>query len=150
VPGGAVPQAGRRPSIKADPKLKVAEIEALVTGYIAMNTEHKYLSDVRVRKAINIAFDRQTHVDQLFGKGNAMVGVNPYPPTMLGYNTANQNPPHDLDKARALLKEAGVPEGTVITLFTRNGGGPTNPNPRLSRKCCRPTWPRSGSSSISA
>lgn len=120
------------PSIKADPKLKVAEIEALVTGYIAMNTEHKDLSDVRVRKAINMAFDRQTHVDQLFGKGNALVGVNPYPPTMPGFNTANQNPPRDLAKARALLKEAGVPEGTVITLFTRNGGGMTNPNPRLS------------------
>ncbi|AJQ48948.1 ABC transporter substrate-binding protein [Pseudomonas putida] len=120
------------PSIKADPQLKVAEIEALVTGYIAMNTEHKYLGDVRVRKAINMAFDRQTHVDQLFGKGNALVGVNPYPPTMPGYNTSNQNPPRDLAKARALLKEAGVPEGTVITLFTRNGGGPTNPNPRLS------------------
>ncbi|MNS76148.1 Periplasmic dipeptide transport protein precursor [compost metagenome] len=120
------------PTIKADPKLKVAETEALVTGYIAMNTQHKYLSDVRVRKAINMAFDRQTHVDQLFGKDNALVGVNPYPPTMLGYNTTNQNPPRDLAKARALLKEAGVPEGTVITLFTRNGGGMTNPNPRLS------------------
>ena len=120
------------PGIKTDAKLKVAEIEALVTGYISMNTQHKYLSDVRVRKAINMAFDRQTHVDQLFGKGNALPGVNPYPPTMIGYNTDNKNPPHDLDKARALLKEAGVPEGTVITLFTRNGGGPTNPNPRLS------------------
>ena len=30
-----------------------------------------------------------------------------------------------------MLKEAGVPEGTVLTLFTRNGGGPTNPNPML-------------------
>ncbi|QXH46021.1 ABC transporter substrate-binding protein [Pseudomonas xanthosomatis] len=120
------------PAIKQDAKLKVAEIEALVTGYISMNTEHKYLSDVRVRRAINMAFDRQTHVDQLFGKGNALVAVNPYPPTMIGYNTHNQNPPHDLAKARALLKEAGVPEGAVITLFTRNGGGPTNPNPRLS------------------
>ena len=120
------------PSMKADPRLKVAEIEALVTGYIAMNTEHKYLSDVRVRKAINMAFDRQTHVDQLFGKGNALVGVNPYPPTMIGYNSDNQNPPRDLAKARELLKEAGVPPGTVITLFTRNGGGATNPNPRLS------------------
>ncbi|KDO01339.1 MULTISPECIES: ABC transporter substrate-binding protein [Pseudomonas] len=120
------------PSIKADPKLKVAEMEALTTGYISLNTEHKYLSDVRVRKAINIAFDRQTHVDQLFGKGNALVAVNPYPPTLIGYNTDNQNPPRDLDKARALLKEAGVPEGAVLTLFTRNGGGPTNPNPRLS------------------
>ncbi|MBO2890972.1 MULTISPECIES: ABC transporter substrate-binding protein [Pseudomonas] len=120
------------PSIKQDPKLKVEEIEALVTGYISMNTEHKYLSDVRVRKAINMAFDRQTQVDQLFGKGNALVGVNPYPPTMIGYNNENRNPPRDLAKARDLLKQAGVPEGTVITLFTRNGGGPTNPNPRLS------------------
>ncbi|WP_296231686.1 ABC transporter substrate-binding protein [Pseudomonas sp. UBA4617] len=120
------------PSIKQDPKLKVEEIEALVTGYISMNTEHKYLSDVRVRKAINMAFDRQTHVDQLFGKGNALVGVNPYPPTMIGYNNENRNPPRDLAKARELLKEAGVPPGTVLTLFTRNGGGPTNPNPRLS------------------
>ncbi|MFG0394068.1 ABC transporter substrate-binding protein [Pseudomonas monteilii] len=120
------------PAIKAAPRLKVAETEALVTGYIAMNTEHKYLSDVRVRKAIDMAFDRQAHVDQLFGKGNALVGVNPYPPSMIGYNTRNQNPPRDLDKARALLKEAGVPQGTVITLFTRNGGGMTNPNPRLS------------------
>ena len=29
------------------------------------------------------------------------------------------------EKIRELLKQAGVPEGTVITLFTRNGGGPT-------------------------
>jgi dipeptide transport system substrate-binding protein len=38
-----------------------------------------------------------------------------------------KNPPRDLDKARALLKEAGVPEGTVFTLFTRNGGGRDQP-----------------------
>ncbi|TDJ77891.1 ABC transporter substrate-binding protein [Pseudomonas putida] len=120
------------PSIKADPALKVEEIEALVTGYISMNTEHPYLSDVRVRKAIDIAFDRQTHVDQLFGKGNALVAVNPYPPTMIGYNTDNRNPPRDLAKARELLEQAGVSPGTVFTLFTRSGGGPTNPNPRLS------------------
>ncbi|MDF2488711.1 MAG: extracellular solute-binding protein [Pseudomonas sp.] len=120
------------PSIKADPQLKVAETEALLTGYIAMNTQRPYLSDVRVRKAINIAFDRQSHVDQLFGKGNALVGINPYPPSMIGFNTDNAPPPRDLDKARALLKEAGVPEGTVLTLFTRHGGGGTNPNPRLS------------------
>ncbi|CAG8867094.1 Periplasmic dipeptide transport protein [Pseudomonas fluorescens] len=120
------------PAIKADPTLKVAEIEGLFTGYIAMNTQRPYMSDVRVRRAINMAFDRQSHVDQLFGKGNAMVGINPYPPSMMGFNTDNRNPPRDLDKARALLKEAGVPQGTVLTLFTRNGGGGSNPNPRLS------------------
>ncbi|MBF8781786.1 ABC transporter substrate-binding protein [Pseudomonas fulva] len=120
------------PAIKADPQLKVAELEALVTGYIAINTQRKYLDDVRVRRAINLAFDRQAHVNQLFGKGNALPAVNPYPASMLGYNDHNRNPPRDLEAARALLEEAGVPQGTVLTLFTRNGGGPTNPNPRLS------------------
>jgi dipeptide transport system substrate-binding protein len=51
---------------------------------------------------------------------------------MLGYNTDNRSPAYDPAAARALLAQAGVPEGTTFTLFTRNGGGPTNPNPRLS------------------
>lgn len=119
------------PSIKKDPNLKVDELNSMTTAYIAMNTTHKYISDVRVRKAIEIAFDKEAYVNALFGKGNATVAVNPYPDTLLGYNKDLKNPTHDLDKARALLKEAGVPEGTVLTLFTRNGGGPTNPNPML-------------------
>ena len=118
-------------NIRKDPNLKVDELAALMTSYIAMNTSHKYLSDVRVRKAIDMAFDKQTYLNSVHGEGNALLAVNPYPPTMLGYNTSIQRPPRDLDKARALLKEAGVPEGTVLTLFTRNGGGPTNPNPML-------------------
>lgn len=120
------------PAIKADPVLKVAENDALVTGYIALNTQHRYLNDVRVRRALNLAFDRQRHVAQLFGQGNAQVAVNPYPASMLGYNTDNRSPAYDPAAARALLAQAGVPEGTTFTLFTRNGGGPTNPNPRLS------------------
>ncbi|NBF11341.1 ABC transporter substrate-binding protein [Pseudomonas sp. Fl4BN1] len=119
------------PSIKADANLKVDELAAMTTSYIAMNTTRKYMSDVRVRQAINIAFDKEAYVNSLYGKGNALIGTGPYPPTLLGFNTSLKNPPRDLDKARALLKEAAVPDGTMITLFTRNGGGPTNPNPML-------------------
>ena len=120
------------PSIRKDTNLKVDELNAMTVSYIAMNTSHKYMSDVRVRKAIDIAFDKEAAVNALFGKGNATVAVNPYPDTLLGYNHSLKNPPRDLDKARALIKEAGVPEGTVLTLFTRNGGGATNPNPMLA------------------
>ena len=119
------------PSIKKDPNLKVAELDAMTVSYTALNTSHKYMSDVRVRKAIDLAFDKEAYVNALFGKGNATAAVNPYPPTLLGFNHDLKNPTRDLDKARQLLKEAGVPEGTVFTLFTRNGGGPTNPNPML-------------------
>ena len=116
-------------SIKADPNLKIDEMEAMMTSYIAINTSHTYLSDVRVREAINIAFDKKAYIRALFGEGKATEGVNPYPPTLLGYATDIQNPPRDLDKARALLKDAGVPKGQVFTLFSRNGGAVTNPNP---------------------
>ncbi|MGV8918203.1 MAG: ABC transporter substrate-binding protein [Pseudomonas sp.] len=116
-------------AIKADPKLKIDEMEAMMTSYVAINTSHKYLSDPRVREAINLAFDKKSYLKALFGEGKATEGVNPYPPTLLGFAKDIQNEPHDPNKARALLKEAGVPEGTVFTLFSRNGGAVTNPNP---------------------
>ena len=119
------------PNAKADPNLKVAELAAMTTSYTALNTTHKYMSDARVRHAINIAFDKKGYNESLYGKGNSIDATGPYPPTLLGFSDKLKNPPRDLDKARALLKEAGVPEGTEFTLFTRNGGGPTNPNPML-------------------
>lgn len=118
-------------NIKADPNLKIEEMEAMMTSYVAINTSHKYLSDVRVRQAINLAFDKQSYIRALFGEGKATAGVGPYPPTMIGYDHDRQGPAHDPDKARALLKEAGVPEGQTFTLFARNGGAVTNPNPMV-------------------
>ena len=118
-------------NIKADPNLKIDEMEAMMTSYVAINTSHKYLSDVRVRQAINLAFDKQSYIRALFGEGKATAGVGPYPPTMIGYDHDNKGPAHDPAKARALLKEAGVPEGQVFTLFARNGGAVTNPNPMV-------------------
>jgi dipeptide transport system substrate-binding protein len=118
--------------LASDPNIRVDELEAMLTSYLAMNTSHKYLSDVRVRQAIAMAFDKKTFVNTLFGEGNAVPGTGPYPSTLLGFNAAIQNPPHDVNKARALLKEAGVPDGIRLSVFARNGGGPTNPNPPLA------------------
>lgn len=81
------------PSIKKDPNLKVDELAAMTTSYTALNTTHKYMSDARVRHAINIAFDKAGYTEALFGKGNAVVGTGPYPPTLLGFNDKLKNPP---------------------------------------------------------
>ena len=116
-------------SIKADPSLHLDELNALMTGFVAMNTSHKYLSDVRVRKAIQMSFDKASFIKTVYGEGNATPAVNPYPPTLLGYDKSIVDTPYDPAKARALLKEAGVPEGTVMTVFVRNGGGAIIPNP---------------------
>jgi dipeptide transport system substrate-binding protein len=44
---------------------------------------------VRVRKAIDMAFDKETYLTSVHGKGNAIPAINPYPPTMLGFNTSH-------------------------------------------------------------
>ncbi|MBD1553363.1 ABC transporter substrate-binding protein [Pseudomonas typographi] len=118
--------------LKADPALRVDELQALVVSYVAMNTQHAWLKDVRVRQAIQMAVDKPNLVNTLFGDGNAVPGTGPYPATVLGFNAAVKDLPYDPAKARALLKQAGVPEGTTLTVFTRNGGGVSNPNPGLS------------------
>lgn len=42
--------------------LQVLELDSLLTAYVAINTRHKPLDDVRVRQAINLAFDRQAYL----------------------------------------------------------------------------------------
>ena len=119
-------------SLRADPKLKVEELEALVVSYLAINTTRPYLKDLRVRQAIAMAFDKPALVRTLFGEGNAVLGSGPYPETLMGFNREIKDLPHDLTKARQLLRDAGVPDGYTLTVFTRNGGGVTNPNPALA------------------
>ncbi|WP_239510414.1 ABC transporter substrate-binding protein, partial [Klebsiella pneumoniae] len=68
---------------------------------------HKPLDDPRVRQAINLALDKKAMLDAVFGPGAASPAVGPYPPTLLSYNHSIQDWPHDPERARALLKEAG-------------------------------------------
>ncbi|KQQ64929.1 peptide ABC transporter substrate-binding protein [Pseudomonas sp. Leaf127] len=131
-------------AVKADPQLAIDELEGLMTSYVALNTSRPWLSDVRVRQAINLAFDKPAYLAALFGAEKATAGVGPYPPTLLGHDPALQDPPRDLEQARTLIRQAGVPEGQVLTLFTRNGGAVTNPNPLLGAQMLQADLARIG------
>ncbi len=50
-----------------------------------MNTTHKYMSDARVRHAINIAFDKAGYTEALYGKGNAVDGHRPVSADLAGF-----------------------------------------------------------------
>ncbi len=129
--------------VRTDSRLAVDEIDALLTTYVAINTQHKPLDDTRVRQAINLAIDKQAMIRAVFGEGNASVAVNPFPPTLLGYNHAIEDWPHDPEKARALLAEAGVKD-LKITLFIRNGTSPTIPNPALAAQMMQADLAKAG------
>jgi len=119
------------PALKAEPKLQVLELDSLLTAYIGINTRHPPLDDVRVRQALNLAFDKAAYIRAQYGEGNATPAVAPYPATLWGHDERLQDWPHDPERARQLLAEAGHADGFALSIWTRPGGGPTNPNPGI-------------------
>ncbi|WP_137974977.1 ABC transporter substrate-binding protein [Pseudomonas sp. F(2018)] len=125
------PRPSDVPKLRENKDLLVPELDSLLTAYVAINTRHKPLDDVRVRQAINLAFDRQAYLRAQYGEGNATLAAAPYPATLLGYDERLQPWPKDVQRARQLLAEAGHEKGLKLSIWTRPGGGPTNPNPGI-------------------
>ncbi|MDX2144415.1 MAG: ABC transporter substrate-binding protein [Rhodospirillaceae bacterium] len=81
------------------------------------------LADVRVRRALNLAVDRQAIVDVLMG-GLTVASGQPSVRQAFGFDPALGPYPHDPAAAKALLAEAGYANGFTMTLET--SGGSTN------------------------
>ena len=79
----------------------------LNVGYLAFNTTKKPFDDVRVRKALSMAINKQAIVDAVF-QGAATPAKNPIPPTMWSYNEEIEDDPYDPEAAKQMLEEAGV------------------------------------------
>jgi peptide/nickel transport system substrate-binding protein len=80
------------------------------------------LDDIRVRRAIGMAIDREGIIDALFD-GRAEPAAQLVPPGVVGFNDDIEPPPYDPDAARALIEEAkadGVPVRRQITLVARS------------------------------
>ncbi len=78
---------------------------------IAFNTEKDpRLRDVRVRRAMNYAVNKDAIVQGFFG-GRTFAAGQPTPSIAFGYNPDIEPYPYDPDRAQALLAEAGYPEG---------------------------------------
>ena len=101
------PNAADVEGMKANQNLQVMEQEGLNVAYLAYNTQQKPFDDVRVRKALNMAINKQAIIDAVF-QGAASPAKNPIPPTMRSYNDAIQDDPYDPDGAKKMLADAGV------------------------------------------
>ena len=77
----------------------------LHTGYVTMNTKMKPFDDVKVRQAVNMAINKDRIVQII--NGRAMPANQPLPPSMPGYDKDFKGYAYDVDKAKALLAEAG-------------------------------------------
>jgi len=94
--------------------------EGAVNGIFLRTDRNNPLSDRRVRRALNLAVDRQTIVDVLLG-GRTELSGQPAVATAYGYNSAIKPYPHDPEAARALMLEAGYPDGFTFVVETSAG-----------------------------
>lgn len=79
------------------------------TRYFALNTTRPPLNDVRVRRALALALDRDALVRHVL-RGAQRPALSFIPPGLGGYTAPTQLRP-DATAARALLAEAGFPDG---------------------------------------
>ncbi|MCK5932598.1 MAG: ABC transporter substrate-binding protein [Fulvimarina manganoxydans] len=101
------PNAADVASMKDNDALNVLEQEGLNVAYMAYNTTQAPFDNVEVRKALNMAINKEAIIDAVF-QGAAVPAKNPIPPTMWSYNDAIKDDPYDPDAAKKMLEEAGV------------------------------------------
>lgn len=107
--------------------LKLLEKPGANIGYLSFNVKKKPFDNVLVRQAIHHALNREAYIDAIY-MGRAMVAKNPIPPTLWGYNDGVVDYTYDVEKAKQLLKKAGLPNGFEVELWTLPVSRPYNPN----------------------
>jgi peptide/nickel transport system substrate-binding protein len=123
VPRLDAPQAVRQ--LQADKRFVVEVGSTAGKGILAINNKKKPFDDVRVRRAIAHAIDRKAFIDGVLEGLGTPIGSH-FAPTDAGFVDLTATAPFDLDKAKALLKEAGVTTPLTVTL--------TLPPPQYARK----------------
>ena len=95
-------------------------INSSAFDYIGFNMNHEILSDVRVRRAISMAIDRQAILTYL-AEGMGILAEGPIAPILAHAPTGLQALPYDPEAARALLEEAGFGDGFTINYWYNDG-----------------------------
>jgi peptide/nickel transport system substrate-binding protein len=113
-------------AIQADSRLKVSKIVEIGYQGITINVGKSDLAqknplgkDARVREAFELSLDRQAIVD-VAQEGEALPGNQWVAPTNSWYAKSVPIPKRDVERAKALLREAGVtnPSFTLMTATT--------------------------------
>jgi dipeptide transport system substrate-binding protein len=113
-------------AMRADASINLMEQAGLNIGYLALNSQKPPFDKKEVRQAINMAIDKAAIIKEVY-QGAGQAAVNPIPPTIWSYSTATKDYEYNPDKAKEMLKAAGV-ENLESDLWWMPVQRPYNPN----------------------
>lgn len=93
--------------------------------YFALNENNQYLSDINVRKALQMAIDADAIVASIYA-GNAIVENGIIPEGVWGFNKELARPAYDPDGAKALLADAGYADGEISFELSMDSSASSN------------------------
>jgi dipeptide transport system substrate-binding protein len=129
-------------ALAKEPDINLMQQEGLNVGYLAYNTMQKPYDNPKVRKALNMAINKQAIIDAVF-QGAGKVAKNPQPPTIWSYNDAVVDDPYDPVAAKKILEETGV-KGLKAKVWAMPVQRPYNPNARRMAELIQADWAKIG------
>lgn len=108
--------------IENNEDLTLAKSDGLSIGYLSFNMQEGPTKELKVRQAMNLALDRTELVNGVYKYGEAKEAYLPLPQASWGYSAEAEQMVKDasgpdIDAAKALLTEAGYPDGFDIDVY---------------------------------
>jgi dipeptide transport system substrate-binding protein len=123
----AYPRPADLPEMKQDPTLRVISKSGLNIAFWAFNVNKPPLDKKEVRQALTMAIDKDAIIKDVYlGAGEPAKTL--IPTTMWAYNDKIADYPYDPEKAKAMLKAAGVSAPLDIDMWYMPVQRPYNPN----------------------
>ena len=101
--------------------IKVYKGPSLIGTNFHMNTQRKPFDNVLVRQAINYAVDKQAVIDAALDGIGGKIMQSYIPDLSLNKKSGTIAYPYDPEKAKALLRKAGLKDGFTFTISTNQG-----------------------------
>lgn len=110
-----------------DPRFKLLQQVGPHVWFLILNTKDGIFKDKQVRQAVNYAINKKALVDSVL-QGTATVANGPTPPAFAWAHNNELDPyPYNPDKAKELLKAAGVKDAQLVFYVTEGGSGMLDP-----------------------
>lgn len=103
--------------IEASDSIGLQRNDGLAVEYVGFNTKKKPLDDVKVRKAISHAIEREAIIKGVYNDVGSLANAA-MSPMVFGYSENVKPYEYDLNEAKKLLKEAGYDKGLKLKLLT--------------------------------